>query len=66
MSRSRCKAQSKTIRDFRTILIDFVTEDFSSSKIRTDEVQALLVQILDLSRKKGRPTKETKEENYAA
>lgn len=66
MSKARYKGASKTMRDVKVINFEFVKDESGNSRERTEEVRNLIAQMIDLSHKRGRPSKEAKEMPNAA
>jgi hypothetical protein len=66
MSKARYKGASKTMRDVKVINFEFVKDESGNSRERTEEVRNLIAQMIDLSHKRGRPSKEDKEMPNAA
>jgi len=66
LSRHVKERKSKTMRDVQVIQLDFVRDESERAESRTNEVKNLIVQMIELSRKRGRPMKDEKEVPYAA
>ena len=66
MKRPRYKRGAKTMKDVKVISIKFVKDDSGASAERTQEVRKLIAQMIELSHKRGRPSKEDEEISNAA
>jgi hypothetical protein len=65
-SNSRMRGISKTIKEVKVINLEFVKDDSGKSRERTDEIRNLIAQMIELSHKRGRPSKEEVEVSNAA
>lgn len=54
------------MKDVKVIAVDFVKDETGDSTERTCEVRILIAQLIELSHKRGRPTKEEEEVSNAA
>lgn len=66
MRKPRYKRGAKTMKDVKVISVEFVKDDSGSSAQRTQEVRKLIAQMIELSHKRGRPSKEDEEISNAA
>ena len=66
MSKTYEKRESKTLRNVQVIEIQFLKDNSENCGARTDEARNLIAQMIDLSHKRGRPTKLAKEVLNAA
>lgn len=66
MSRERTRMISKTMRDVKVLELHFVKDESGYSRARTEEVRNLVAQIIELSHKRGRPSKTDLEVSDAA
>jgi len=66
MRKPRYKRGEKTMKDVKVISVEFVKDDSGSSAQRTQEVRKLIAQMIELSHKRGRPSKEDEEISNAA
>lgn len=66
MRKPRYKWGAKTMKDVKVIAVDFVKDETGDSTERTCEVRILIAQLIELSHKRGRPTKEEEEVSNAA
>jgi len=55
MSRLNPKRVSKTLNEIKVLGIHFVRDDTRNSLARTNEVKTLIAQMIEFSRKRGRP-----------
>jgi len=60
------KVASKTMKEIKVLTIEFVNDESGKSRERTEEIKNLIVQMLELAHKRGRPIKEEKEVADAA
>lgn len=54
------------MKEIKVLTIEFVNDESGKSRERTEEIKNLIVQMLELAHKRGRPTKEEKEVADAA
>ncbi|MBL7670346.1 MAG: hypothetical protein JNM39_07650 [Bdellovibrionaceae bacterium] len=54
------------MRNVKVVSFEFVKDESGSSAERTEEVRNLIAQMIELSHKRGRPTKFDEEEKNAA
>lgn len=54
------------MKDVKVISLEFVKDDSGSSAERTQEVRKLIAQMIELSHRRGRPSKEEEEISDAA
>lgn len=66
MKRLTKKVASKTMKEIKVLTIEFVNDESGKSRERTEEIKNLIVQMLELAHKRGRPIKEEKEVADAA
>ena len=66
MRRERKRRKSKTLKDIRVMKFEFVKDESSHSVDRSDEAINLIAQMIELSHKRGRPSKEDQEFDHAA
>lgn len=66
MSRDVKERKSKTMREVQVIQLDFVRDGSERAESRTNEVKNLIIQMIELSHKRGRPMKDEKEVPHAA
>ncbi len=66
MNRKAKRADSKTLRIIETVQVEFVRDTSGTSQSRTNEAKNLIVQMIELSQKRGRPSKDRKEIKDAA
>lgn len=66
MSKQGYKRESKTMTEVSVIEIKFVKDDLDSCATRTQEVRNLIAQMIEMSHKRGRPSKHIEEISDAA
>ena len=66
MSRLNPKRVSKTLNEIKVLEVHFVRDETRNSLARTNEVKTLIAQMIELSRKRGRPALNNLEEDLNA
>jgi hypothetical protein len=66
MSKTGYKRESKTMTEVSVIEFKFTKDDSDSSASRTQEVSNLIAQMIEMSHKRGRPSKHDEEISDAA
>jgi hypothetical protein len=66
MRKPRYNRGAKTMKDVKVVSIEFVKDESGLSSERTQEVRNLIAQMMELSHKRGRPSKEEEEVPNAA
>ena len=66
MKKPRYSRGAKTMKDVKVASLEFVKDESGNSRDRTEEVRNLIAQMIELSHKRGRPTKEDEEVPNAA
>ncbi len=57
MKSNRILRESKTLKNVVVTEIHFVKDESEQSEVRANEVKNLIAQMIELSHKRGRPTK---------
>ena len=66
MRKPRYNRGAKTMKDVKVVSFEFIKDESESSAARTEEVKNLIAQMIELSHKRGRPTKDEEEIPNAA
>jgi hypothetical protein len=66
MSKAGYKRESKTMTEVTVIDFKFIKDDSDLSASRTQEVRNLIAQMIEMSHKRGRPSKQGEEIPNAA